>query len=256
MKRTLVIIWGSVILSLFSTINIFANDVTALFQKGVESYQAGNFHESIEAFKEIINSGVENFEIYYNLGNANYKINKIPEAIYYYEKALMLRPGNDDILYNLNLCKLLLKDKIYSVPEPFFTLYLNRIMKTFHPDGWAIISHIVLLLFLLSFILFLLNRAEKIKSLLLALSIVFLFSFAFSMLIGYRHYHYMNKQIHAIVLPPTIGLKSSPSESSADIHIVHEGLKVKITTKLGEWYEIIIPDGNKGWVKAEDLKKF
>ena len=58
----------------------------------------------------------------------------------------------------------------------------------------------------------------------------------------------------AIIMAPSITIKSSPSESGTELFILHEGTKVKITDKVGEWSEIKIEDGNSGWIKTSEME--
>jgi SH3-like domain-containing protein len=47
--------------------------------------------------------------------------------------------------------------------------------------------------------------------------------------------------------------KSSPDTSVTDLFVLHEGSKFKIEDNVGEWYEIKLSDGNKGWVPSNSL---
>jgi len=39
------------------------------------------------------------------------------------------------------------------------------------------------------------------------------------------------------------------------LFVIHEGLKVRITDKLGDWVEISLSDGNKGWLLTESVER-
>jgi hypothetical protein len=54
----------------------------------------------------------------------------------------------------------------------------------------------------------------------------------------------------AIITTPAISGKSSPDTSGTDLFVIHEGTKVTIGEEVGEWYEIRLSDGNKGWVPS------
>jgi SH3-like domain-containing protein len=58
----------------------------------------------------------------------------------------------------------------------------------------------------------------------------------------------------AIVFTPSVTVKSSPEDSGANLFIVHEGIKIHIEDRIGEWYFVRIADGNRGWIRAGDLK--
>ncbi|MDA7716735.1 tetratricopeptide repeat protein, partial [Flavobacteriaceae bacterium] len=71
------------------------------FKSGIELYNKGDYNEAINLFVKIINNGEHSDELYFNLGNSYYKLNDIPNSIYYFEKALKLNPNDNDILNNL-----------------------------------------------------------------------------------------------------------------------------------------------------------
>jgi SH3-like domain-containing protein len=60
----------------------------------------------------------------------------------------------------------------------------------------------------------------------------------------------LTQRNQAIIFQPVVAVKSSPGESGKDIFILHAGTKVKITKVLGDWVEVRIADGNKGWVQS------
>jgi SH3-like domain-containing protein len=65
-----------------------------------------------------------------------------------------------------------------------------------------------------------------------------------------------NRMLHhnsAVITERSLRVKGSPSETGTELFIIHEGLTVQLTDKLGDWVEIRLPDGNKGWVKESTL---
>ncbi|MDL2230631.1 tetratricopeptide repeat protein, partial [Alistipes sp. OttesenSCG-928-L06] len=74
--------------------------------------------------------------MYYNMGNAYYKDNQIGKAILYYNKALRLDPGNDDIKHNLTVANTYVRDRIESVPEFFLKTWARDVMYWAGSDTW------------------------------------------------------------------------------------------------------------------------
>ena len=56
----------------------------------------------------------------------------------------------------------------------------------------------------------------------------------------------------AIISSPVISGKSSPDDSGTDLFVLHEGTKVSVEDEVGEWFEIRLSDGNKGWVPSNN----
>ena len=59
---------------------------------------------------------------------------------------------------------------------------------------------------------------------------------------------------HAIVMAPTVTVRSTPAESGTQLLIIHEGLKVRIRQELSGWSEIELSDGNVGWMPTNQLE--
>ena len=50
-------------------------------------------------------------------------------------------------------------------------------------------------------------------------------------------------------------VRSSPSsESAKDLFVLHEGTKVRIIDKVGEWSNIELADGRQGWMLSQDME--
>ena len=65
----------------------------------------------------------------------------------------------------------------------------------------------------------------------------------------------MYNHSYAIIVSPSVTIKSSPDDSGTELFQLHEGTKVEIIDQLGEWKEIRLSDGNFGWLRMEDLIK-
>jgi SH3-like domain-containing protein len=50
-------------------------------------------------------------------------------------------------------------------------------------------------------------------------------------------------------LTPSVAVKSSPSEKSTDLFLIHEGSKVEIVdSSMSEWIEVKFEEGKQGWI--------
>ena len=101
------------------------------FEKANTYYLSENYSEAAEAYETILASGSHSTELYFNLGNSYYKLNKIGPCILNYEKALVLSPNNERILNNLSFAKKMTVDKIEIVPELNIFKSLKRIFHFF-----------------------------------------------------------------------------------------------------------------------------
>ena len=64
--------------------------VDEIFKQSNDYYTNGDYEAAVDGYLEIINSGFDSAELYFNIGNSFYKLNNIPESNFYFEKALAL----------------------------------------------------------------------------------------------------------------------------------------------------------------------
>ena len=69
-------------------LNLSFSQEKDIFVTANERYNAGDFSLAIEKYHEILINGNHSSDLYFNLGNAYYKVDSLASAIYYYEKGL------------------------------------------------------------------------------------------------------------------------------------------------------------------------
>lgn len=222
--------------------------------KAKKAYMAGFYENAIAIYEKVIADGLVSSELYYNLGNAYFKTNNLPSAILNYERALKLNPGDEDISYNLGVANSRIVDKIEVLPELFYIRWWKDLKTWFSPDGWTLLGIGSFSLLFIFAALFLLSRSITGRKIYFLSGVIILLINIVSGIITWQTNTEAQKQNTAIVFTPTLPVKSSPDDSSIDLFVIHEGLKVTVTDNLGEWGEIRIANGSKGWVKADNLK--
>lgn len=245
---------------LFNTILtiLFASTIFAqadLLQKANELYVKDEFKQAIDVYNQLLMTNLESPEVYFNLGNAYYKTNQYTLSILNYERAKLLSPDDEDIDFNLEVANQHVLDSIQELPGIFIVRWWDSLVNSQTTDIWAVISIISFLLFLTLAGLYFFARSGDIRrvafwsaSLLIVIS---LFSWSFAA----RQKSRLVNHTYAIVMQPTVTVKSSPSEKGTNLFVIHEGLKVKITDKLGDWLEVRLANGNKGWLLTESIEK-
>ncbi len=224
------------------------------FRKGAEFYSAGEYNKALDLWMELYNTGKRSANLYYNIGNANFKLNNIPGAVLFYERAHLLKPADEDINYNLQITRTRVVDRFEEIPTLFFIKWYDFVSLLLSSNSWAKISLVsfVLCLFFVSLYLYTSVYRYKLLGFWLAiiLIIVSISSFAFT----FRNKALVYDSKTAIIFSPAVNGKSSPDTSGNDLFVLHEGTKVMIEDEVGQWFEIRLSDGNKGWVPANCLQ--
>ncbi len=225
------------------------------FREGTELYSKGKYQEALDVWLSLYKSGMSSSNLFYNIGNAYFKINEIPEAILFFERALLLDPADEDINYNLQIARTYTVDKFTEVPELFFITWYNFISLLLTSNKWALISISLFILFLILLSVYLFTSVYRLKVTSFWIALIMLFISLLSLAFSIRNRNLVYNSDRAIILCPQVNGKSSPDSGGNDLFLIHEGTKVTVTDALGEWNEIRLPDGNKGWIPENCMEK-
>lgn len=225
------------------------------FEKGNELYQKLKYEEAAKAYESVLKTNKHSAELYFNLGNCYYKLNKAAPAIYNYEKALVLKPNDSEILNNLKFAKKLTIDEIKEVPKVGFAKLIQNVTSAFHYNTWAWISVILSTTFLLFFIGYYFSQISFSKRLFFfgMFGLVFMLLISISAAIFEKN-RYENEK-PAIVFAEIAEVKSEPQKLSSNIFVLHEGTKVFVEETLDNWKKIQLTDGTEGWIEKNAIKE-
>jgi tetratricopeptide (TPR) repeat protein len=226
----------------------FASDSDSKMKSANTFYQQKKYTEAIAAYKSIIGTNNVSASVYYNIGNCYFKMGQYGYAVLYFEKALKLNPGDDDIRHNVQLAKSRTADKIESVPQLFLYRWVESVISLYSADGWMKFAIYMSFIFGALIIGFLFVKSFTVKRYLLLSAVPFLLLLALAITMTFTRYNAEKQREYAIVTIPITGVKNAPEENSKDAFIIHEGLKVKVEDSVDQWYRIRLEDGKIGWV--------
>lgn len=243
-----------IILLVIYTSAIFASsEVNSLMQSGNKLYKNNQYQSAIDEYNKLVKQGYEGTSLYYNLGNAHYRLGKVGSAILYYEKALKYSPSDEDTKHNLTIAKLNLRDKVDELPQFFIFNIWEGLLASFSVSGWTIIVFIIFILMLLSVIAYFFSRSVGQQRMSFFIGVGFLVLLFFSIsLLAVK----MNKEFNikdGIIVENIVTVKSSPDNSSKDEFLIHEGLKVRLEDKVDDWVKIRLADGKIGWIMEKSI---
>ncbi|WP_298779260.1 SH3 domain-containing protein [uncultured Polaribacter sp.] len=240
---------------------IIANSLSAqntdeIFSSANNLYKTEKFEEAVELYKKIESKGLVSLELFYNLGNSYYKLNKVGPSIYYYEKALKLDPLNEDVKNNLVFAKRLALDKIEELPKSVFQKFNQNYLQKLSYNQWAIVVVVLSALASLLFLLFYFADSPSKKRFYFATSILsFIFLIA-SFFITYNQYSFYKNNKEAIIFVEKTEVRNAPTFNAEEIFTLHEGTKVIVLDAVDNWLKIKIADGKIGWIISNELKLF
>lgn len=245
-----------IILLLFLTVcSVYGQkEADFLFEKGNNLYKDGDYKAAIEVYESILDNDYASMELYYNLGNAYYKLRDIGHAILYYERARNLVPNDPDVLHNLKLANLRVVDKIQSPPSFLYHSWLT-IREAMTLDQIAILTLFLWMVSCIVVILrFLITHPAVQKWLRIVFSPLFIV-FTVFLIYFITQLRYNASHEPAIVMPDKVEIKSSPAKDAQTVFALHEGVKVTITDKADLYYRIRLKDGKIGWLAESAVEK-
>ena len=222
--------------------------------EGDSAYMKNDYASAIQIYEALLNRG-EAADIYYNLGNSYYKAGDIAKAILNYERALLLQPGNGDIRANLEIARSKTVDKVEPVPEIFFVSWTKSLINSMSVDSWAVCGVVCFILLIVSLYLFIFSKQIVLKKAGFISGIVFLAVTILANVFANQQKDELTNRNSAIVINPSVTVRSTPSESGTSLFILHEGHKVGVKDgSMKDWKEIHLEDGKVGWVPASAIE--
>ena len=194
-------------------------------------------------------------ELYFNLGNAHYKLNNIGPSIYYFEKALLLAPNDRDIKNNLSFAENAKVDAIDPLPKTIFYKWYHSISDLLTFDGWAYTSVFMVIVFVVCFLVYYFSYSEIIKRFFFVSSTISIFFLGMSLSMAFSTYEDAINNNPAIIFAESTDVREAPNLRSEISFMLHEGTKVQILERDVDWGLIEIANGKEGWIPLTDLKE-
>ena len=220
-----------------------------IFAQANEAYNEANYGKAVESYMQILDKGQHSAALYYNLGNAYYRLNQVAESIYFFEKAKQLAPENQDIKINSAFAQNMTIDAIEPLPQSQLTLLQTKIFSLLTLDNWSKLTLGLLWLFALSFLGYLFTQSTDVKRNLFFLSTAFLILFIGTFGITFSKDSKSKQTQYAILISKQIDTWSEPNQQGDLLFILHEGTKVQVLDSLAEWQKIRIANGSEGWLR-------
>lgn len=218
-------------------------------------YQKGNYQQAVRDYEELLKTGAS-AEVYYNLGNAYYRMGNLTRSIINYERAHQLAPADDDISFNLQFVRNKTVDRIMPASEMFFVTWYRSLVNGMSIDGWAACSIVFVVVALLLILLYIFASRMMVRKVGFFGGITFFVFFLLSTLFAHQQKRMLSNHRGAIVVVPTVNVKKTPSAQGADQYVIHEGTRVDITDKtMKGWRGVKLADGREGWIETKQIEE-
>ena len=221
------------------------------FDEGNQLYKEGRYEEAIASYERARSLGYTSGLLNYNLGNAYYRSDELGQAIRFYEKAKVYIPESEELAHNLSIAKAQTKDQFSQLPSPAWAVWWENLIAK---NGIRTLFFIGLFVYLIAIGLF----AHRIRTgttnpwYRRARSAAAVLTIA---LLGMAFWGSIqsSQQNRAVVVADEVQLWEAPSGEGEAMMNIHEGLVLDLLQQQGEWAEVRLPNGTRGWVNLSAL---
>lgn len=220
------------------------------WSKANNFYVDKEYDSAVIYYEKIAASKPANHELYYNLGNAYYRLNQIGLSILNYKRALRLQPNYSKAQDNLVLAQSRMSKNINPAKDIFFIRWWKAIT---NPGSAQILAIISLVLFLIVAGIFFYSRwkknASQVQQTILYTSI---FLFCIMMITAIVSARKKSSHDEAVVLDSDAIFKVDIKGTKTEM--LPEGTIVEFEEAEGDWIKVELPDSRQGWMRTSSLE--
>ena len=213
------------------------DEAARLFTLGQQLYAEGDHAGAVAAFEGALATGWTSAAVHYNLGTACLATGDLGCAVLHLERAHRLRPGDETIRHNLRLAH----DR--SGGEPSLRTPMQPVLRVFGLTGLLGLSGAFYLAAMgLLGAWFWTKRPGLRRALLvlvpLAVLLLVLSAFAWR----------ESRTPEAVILAREAPVRAAPTPEARERATLRAGHVVRLMAQQGEWTEIRLADGTRGWL--------
>ena len=232
-------------LALLAMTSLAHGGTSEMFKQANADFEIGDYGKAVEGYEEILKNDGPRVSVLKNLGSAYFKNGKTGRAILAFERALVLKPRDPDLLANLKLAQ----DQAAVFPVKRDSIR-NSFLAGFSQRNWSKIALVTAgLVPLLAFAWILTGRNLRIGLGLLAaadLSVLGLAILALSTA--------SSKQHRGIVLGSPAKVRVSPFEKADGRGSLAEGREVNLEREENGYFWVTADEGSlEGWVAKSEV---
>lgn len=232
---------------------------------GDSAFVGKDYFRAIELYDSAMCVGGPSSTLYYNIGNAYYRVGDNGRAILSYERALRLDPTNRAARLNLDFVNNQTADKTTDSGNIMIQLG-DSIMQSMTADAWAWLSLSLFVVFLALASGYIFGSSIMLRKVCFFGGLVMLLLTIGSVLFSIMAARAIHDNREAVVIVPKATLSLSPGrsdDSQANRLVIHEGHKVEILDSIngapgsgqGKWYEVNVGNNTRAWIGADDIER-
>jgi tetratricopeptide (TPR) repeat protein len=219
------------------------------FYEANQAYKSDRFQEAVEGYLLLLKSGYENGHIYYNLGNAYFRLGDLGRAVLAFERARLLIPRDGDLSFNLSHARNQAQDEAADLPTSALVGFLGLDSLNRYEALAAFSLMNVLFFTLLCIRLF--SKSEWTYYLSIFLAIVISLAACAA---GLKWYAWSTDD-RAVVLAKEIVVQAGPDAKDTVLFKLHAGTLVRVQRTENGWTLLQLSKDKRGWAESNQLEQ-
>ncbi len=206
------------------------------FDEANQLYDAGKFGVAKQSYERVVGRGEWSANLFYNLGNAAYRVSAPGKAALNYERALALDSAHAEARANLKWVREQTGAKLaplrwweYAYPAMAGDVFAIVAVAAFWAGIFALIG----------------RRFFGWATVAILLA----------MYAGVGVWRAERESAIAIVTGKETSAKLAPADRAALAEPLPEGSRVRVLSERGEWIYCVLPGGGRGWIAEQNLEK-
>jgi len=220
-----------------------------LFFEANRAYKSDAFRKAADTYLKLIEEGFEDGHIYYNLGNAFFRLGELGRAILSYERARCLIPRDDDLNFNLSHARTRVQDIIGDAGAFPLDDFLGLDGLNLYEAFWVFALVNGLFFAVLCTRLFKRSEWTYYLSILLAIFVA-IGAAAFAL-----KWYGAASDDRAIVVSEEAAVRAGPDSSDTVLFKIHEGAVVHHERTEGDWVLLHVSQDKRGWMESRHLER-
>ena len=247
MRRTRSLFHSGCLLAimLVSALPCFAQ-TTDHFAQGNQEFGQGKFKEAVANYNSLVQAGDFSANLFYNLGNAHFRLEDFGAAILNYERVLALEPRHPEALANLRIAR----DEARALELP--PGWAERLLRFGDRNQYTAAASV--LFWLGAFILVARIFARRRSRGLVALGFLALvLSVSLGVAIFFIDRGNTGRSL-AIVTKREANARLATADNAGTVLALPAGSEVRVIRRRGDWVYAALPNNLMGWIPAGSLE--
>lgn len=214
------------------------------FKEAADLYQKQDYEGARGRYEQLLADGILSANIFYDLGNTEFRLKRPGYAALAYRRALLLEPRHPEATVNLALLRAQSGAKSLP-PSPVEPLLLPLPAAVYVTTGalafWgAVLSAAALLLW------------KKTPRILVLVCVGSVLAAAYS---GAALWRVARDQATAVVLVPEAFARLDAADRAGVAEALPAGSDVRVLSEHGDWIYCELPGGGRGWLPRKSIEK-